>query len=138
MNNILTTVSSAFAANSRAQPTFPCATAHTLSFQIGGKMFPTDPRDFVVQNRRGDATTCVAANLVSTDAPSAGRLFTWNLGDPFLRSNLVVFYYGNLSHPSVDPPRIGFLSLVPENADELLDKAVEDAQNAGGNFECES
>ncbi|KAI0770023.1 aspartic peptidase domain-containing protein [Fomes fomentarius] len=138
VNNILRQVSPAFAADSTAAPTLPCDDGHTLAFQIGGKMFPTDPRDFVAQNKAGDATTCVANNLVSTDGPTSGRLFSWNIGDPFLRSNLVVFYYGNLSHPSVDPPRIGFLSLVPDNADELLDEAVDDARKAGGNFESKA
>ncbi len=138
VNNILRQVSPAFAADSTAAPTLPCDDGHTLAFQIGGKMFPTDPRDFVAQNQAGDATTCVANNLVSTDGPTSGRLFSWNLGDPFLRSNLVVFYYGNLTHPSVDPPRIGFLSLVPDNADELLDNAVDDARKDGGNFESKA
>ena len=98
-------------------------------------MFPIDPRDFVSQNKANDATTCVASNIVSTDAPSFGALFSWNLGDPFLKSNMVVFYYGNLTHPSVDPPRIGFMSLVPDNDDALLKEAVEDAQDNGGNFD---
>jgi hypothetical protein len=44
---------------------------------------------------------------------------------------LVAFYYGNLTHPSVDPPRIGFLSTVPKNASQLLSIAVESAQQNG-------
>lgn len=135
VNNILSTVSPARAADSSALPTFPCTSAHSLSFQIGGKMFPIDPRDFVSQNNSGDATTCVASNVVATDAPSAGALFSWSLGDPFFKSNLVVFYYGNLTHPSLDPPRIGFLSTVPQNASALLQSAVADAQSDGGVFE---
>lgn len=138
VNSILSKVSPAYAADSTAQPLLPCDDGHNLTFQIGGKLFPVDPRDFVSQNKRGDATNCVASNVVSTDAPSLGALFSWNLGDPFLKSNMVVFYYGNLTHPSVDPPRIGFVSLVPQNADALLDDAVEDAQKAGGVFESES
>ena len=98
-------------------------------------MFPVDPRDFVSQKNSGDATTCVANNIVSTDPPSSGALFSWSLGDPFMKSNTVVFYYGNLTHPSVDPPRIGFLSNVPQNASALLQDAVSDAQQDGGNFE---
>ena len=137
VSNIYTKVSPAFAAISNADPTLPCDAAHSLAFQIGGKMFPVDPRDFVSQNKQGDAKTCIANNIVSTDAPSSGALFSWNLGDPFLKSNMVIFYYGNLTHPSVDPPRIGFVSLVPQNADDLLDDAVDDAESAGGNFECE-
>ncbi|KAI0826929.1 acid protease [Trametes gibbosa] len=138
VNSILSKVSPAYAADSTAQPLLPCDDGHNLTFQIGGKLFPVDPRDFVSQNKRGDATNCVASNVVSTDAPSLGALFSWNLGDPFLKSNMVVFYYGNLTHPSVDPPRIGFVSLVPQNADALLDDAVEDAQKAGGVFESKA
>lgn len=41
--------------------------------------------------------------------------------------NYVVFHYGNLTHPSVDPPRIGFKSKVPANAGEILTNAVEEA-----------
>lgn len=46
--------------------------------------------------------------------------------------NLVAFYMGNLTHPSVDPPRIGFLSTVPSNADALLQSDVSAAQSNGG------
>ena len=48
--------------------------------------------------------------------------------------NVVVFYYGNLTHPSVDPPRIGLLSTVPSNADQLLKDAVAKAAANGGSF----
>ena len=116
----------------------PCDAAHTLAFQIGGHVFPIDPRDFLSQQKSGDATTCVANNVVSTDPPSNGALFSWSLGDPFLKSTMVVFYYGNLTHPSVDPPRMGFLSNVPQNASALLQDAVEDAQEDGGVFESKS
>ncbi|KAF8660913.1 hypothetical protein AX16_001541 [Volvariella volvacea WC 439] len=136
VDNILSRVSDTYnpsAADPIAE--LPCINPRTMAFQIGGKMFPVDPRDFIGQHRRGDVMTCVADNLVSTDAPSIGATFRWSLGDPFLRSNLVAFHYGNLTHPSVDPPRIGLLSLVPSNADELLVQAVNDAVNNGGNFE---
>lgn len=116
------------------EPIFPCSTPHTLAFQIGGKMFPIDPRDFTTQYEEGDATYCSADNLVGTDVPSPGALFTWNLGDPFFKSNVVIFYYGNLTHPSMDPPRIGFLSTVPKDASELHQIAVEAAQQNGGDF----
>ena len=101
-------------------------------------MFPIDPRDLVTQNEAGDTTTCTSGNLVSTDAPTPGALFSWNLGDPFFKSTIVIFYYGNLTHPSVDPPRIGFVSTVPENADQLLQTAVEFAQQSGGEFPSKS
>jgi hypothetical protein len=101
-------------------------------------MFPIDPRDFVSQQESGDATTCIANNVVSTDPPSSGSLFSWSLGDTFLKSNLVVFHYGNLTHPSVDPPKIGFMSNVPQNATTLLQDAVQDAQGSGGVFDSTS
>ncbi|TFK34791.1 aspartic peptidase domain-containing protein [Crucibulum laeve] len=136
VNNILTSVSPSYNPNqSGAVPTLPCNLPKTISFQIGGKMFPIDPRDFIGQQNTGDATTCVADNLVTTDPPSMGSLFRWSLGAPFLRSNLVAFHYGNLTHPSVDPPRIGIKSNVPANAAALLKQAVADAVNNGGNFE---
>lgn len=135
VTDILSSVSPAFAANTNAAPTLSCDSAHTLAFEIGGKLFSVDPRDFLSQQRAGNATACVASSVVSTDPPSFGALFRWSLGDPFLKSNLVAFYYGNLTHPSVDPPRIGFLSMVPSNASALLDGAVTDASDNGGNFE---
>ncbi|KAI0270042.1 acid protease [Gloeopeniophorella convolvens] len=138
VDSILRSVSSAFASNPKAAPTFPCATPHDLAFQIGGKNFSVDPRDFVSQNRAGDATTCVANNVVPTDPPGNGALFSWSLGDPFFKSNLVAFYYGNLTNPSVDPPRIGFLSMVPENANNLEQADVAQAKANGGNFESTS
>jgi hypothetical protein len=47
---------------------------------------------------------------------------------------LAAFHYGNLTHPSQDAPKVGFLSTVPENAEDLLRAAVDNAQNNGGNF----
>ncbi|KAK0187646.1 aspartic peptidase domain-containing protein [Armillaria mellea] len=136
VKNILSTVSSSYnASNAFSQAVLPCATAHTLSFQIGGKMFPIDPRDFIGDLSSDDATNCVADNLVSTDPPGQGSLYRWSLGDPFFKSNLIAFHYGNLTHPSVDPPRVGILSTVPDNADSLLQQAVQDAEANGGNFE---
>ncbi|OCH87952.1 acid protease [Obba rivulosa] len=134
VNSVLSSVSPAYAADSSAAPVLPCSSAHTLAFQIGGTLFPVDPRDFVSPNSTGDAETCVADNLVATDPPSVGTLFSWSLGDPFLKSNMVVFYYGNLSHPSVDPPRMGFMSVVPSNASLLLQDAISSAQQDGGVF----
>ncbi|KAI0772172.1 aspartic peptidase domain-containing protein [Irpex lacteus] len=135
VTNILSTVSPSFAKNPQNPATFPCATAHTLSFKIGGKLFPVDPRDFVSSQSQSSAKVCTASNVVSTDPPASGALFSWSLGDPFLKSTTVIFYYGNLTHPSVDPPKIGFVSNVPTNADDLLEQAVEDAQASGGVFE---
>ncbi|EAU86301.1 hypothetical protein CC1G_08025 [Coprinopsis cinerea okayama7 len=136
VNNILTTVSPNFDPdNANSLPSFPCQIPQTLAFEIGGKMFPIDPRDFIGQIEPNNARDCVADNLVSTDAPTISALYRWSLGAPFFRSNLVAFHYGNLTHPSVDPPRIGILSNVPDNANELLLQAVRDARNNGGNFE---
>ncbi|EPQ51101.1 acid protease [Gloeophyllum trabeum ATCC 11539] len=135
VNTIFSTVSPTYnPASANSVPAFPCGTPHTLAFQIGGKMFPVDPRDFVVQQKAGDASNCYAGNLVSTDPPSVGGLFSWSLGDPFFKSNLIAFYYGNLTHPSQDPPRIGFMSTVPSDASTQLQQVVSSAQNNGGKF----
>ncbi|KIY73968.1 acid protease [Cylindrobasidium torrendii FP15055 ss-10] len=135
VNNILTRVSPGYdATDTTSKPTLPCAQPHNLSFLIGGKQFPVDPRDFIGAASSGNATECVASKVVATDPPSRGSLFRWSLGDPFFKSNLVVFHYGNLTHPSVDPPRIGLMSLVPVDAEDKLQKAVEAAQSNGGNF----
>ena len=115
VKSILSTVSPAFASDSKSAPTLPCGAPHNLTFQIGGKPFAIDTNDFVAQR---NSSTCVA-NVVDIPAPSNGSLFSWSLGQPFLRSNLVVFYYGNFSHPSFDPPRMGFLSLVGPGAAKL-------------------
>lgn len=75
-----------FAANPNVVPTYPCAVPHTLAFQIGGKTFPVDPRDFMSQVALRDASVCAADNVVATDPPSRGALFSWSLGDPFFKS----------------------------------------------------
>lgn len=65
---------------------FNCATPHNLSFQIGGKMFPVDSRDFIHQSYADTVERC-SANLAVTDPPGApGFLYSWSLGDPFLKS----------------------------------------------------
>jgi hypothetical protein len=86
VDSILKQVSSSFAANLNAAPTFPCSVPHDLAFQIGGKTFPVDPRDFMSQNTAGNAATCVADKVVATDPPARGALFSWSLGDPFFKS----------------------------------------------------
>ncbi|KAF8879692.1 hypothetical protein BD779DRAFT_1122359 [Infundibulicybe gibba] len=96
-------------------------------------MFPIDPRDFI-GNIAGDSTTCLANEIVPTDPPSRSIPYQWSLGDPFFKSNLVAFHYGNLTHTSVNPPRMGFMSVVPADAEQLQD-AVAKAQINGGNFE---
>jgi len=138
VNSILSSVSPAYAANSKADPTFPCNVPHNLTFQIGGQTFPVDPVDFMSQYKAKEVSTCVASNIVATDPPQSGSLFSWSLGDPFFKSNLVAFYYGNLTYPSVDPPRIGFLSMVPDNADAILQQDIAQAKADGGNFESTS
>ncbi|TFK67414.1 acid protease [Pluteus cervinus] len=134
VNNILSTVSSTYNPNAQTPVAeVPCAVPRTLAFQIGGKLFPVDPRDFLAPiDGSTSTTTCVADNLVSTDPPNVGATFRWSLGDPFMKSNLVAFHYGNLTNPSVDPPMIGFMSMVPSNAGDLLKQAVQDAQETGG------
>ncbi|KAG1779953.1 aspartic peptidase domain-containing protein [Suillus placidus] len=107
-------------------PHFACSLPHTLAFQIGGRMFPVDPRDFINQVRSGNAQVC-GANLAQTDVPvlgGGGYLYSWSLGDPFLKGVLAAFYYGSFTGLSQDPPRIGFLSTVPSDAGQRLEDAV--------------
>ncbi|KAF8839048.1 acid protease [Paxillus ammoniavirescens] len=103
-------------------PHFACSPPHILAFQIGGQLFIVDPRDFVTQVHPGNPDLC-AANLVSTDVPVAGGsgyLYSWNLGDPFLKGVLAAFHYGSLIRPSQNPPRIGLLSTFDLNAGKAL------------------
>ncbi|KAJ3880959.1 aspartic peptidase domain-containing protein [Lentinula edodes] len=63
-------------------------------------------------------------NLAPTDVPTTttttggeggegeGYLYSWSLGDPFLKNVIAAFYYGDTVHPSWDPPRIGLISTV--------------------------
>ncbi|KAJ7761105.1 aspartic peptidase domain-containing protein [Mycena metata] len=135
VDNILSTMSPDYEPTVPNSATLACAKAHNLTFKIGGKLFPIDPRDLITPQSKNEASTCVVNSIVETDAPGIGALFRWSLGDPFMKSNLVVFHYGNLTHPSQDPPRIGFLSQVPSNAAALLTQAVQDAVEDGGQFE---
>lgn len=45
--------------------------------------------------------------------------------------NLIAFYYGDLAHPSNDPPRIGFLSTVPTTAASALSADIAGAVSTG-------
>ncbi|KAH8088925.1 acid protease [Cristinia sonorae] len=116
--------------------TFDCAQPQNLSFQIAGKLFPVDPRDFLHQTFADSVDFCSPA-LAVTDQPKLGGtgfLFGWSLGDPFLKSVLTAFHYGNLTHPSQDPPRIGLLSTVPSNAGDRLKEVVQEAKEGDGNL----
>ncbi|THV00298.1 acid protease [Dendrothele bispora CBS 962.96] len=113
-----------------------CNQPISLTFQIGGNMFPVDPRDFGIQLFEDSVEDCVG-DIAVTDTPVEGNgfLYSWNLGTPFLKSVLASFHYGNITHPSQDPPRIGFLSTVPDDAEDRYREAVEAAANSnGGNF----
>ncbi|KAF8530168.1 acid protease [Hysterangium stoloniferum] len=109
--------------------TFSCSTPVNLTFIIGGKPFPVDPRDFLGQQVSPDSPPqCSTAGTVSIGDPPAPRgLFSWILGTVFMKSNLVAFYFGDLTNPAADPPRIGFLSTVPSNANAAL---LSDVQSA--------
>ncbi|KAH7925266.1 acid protease [Leucogyrophana mollusca] len=111
---------------------FACSAPHTLAFSIGGRLFPVDARDFVSQARSGSVAECMA-NVAPTDAPvlGAGYLYSWSLGDPFLKGVLAAFHYGDLARPSQDPPRVGLLSTVPGDAAAKLVADVA-AAAAGG------
>ncbi|KAI9457021.1 aspartic peptidase domain-containing protein [Russula earlei] len=114
--------------------TYNCAEAHTLTFQIGGSFYPVDPRDFGSQTFE-DTTSRCTPNLAPRDPPSSGFLYSWSIGDPFLKSVFVAFYYGNLTHPSQDPPRVGLRSNVPSDAAQRLQAAVQLANASfGGNL----
>lgn len=113
---------------------YDCAEAHTLAFQIGGNLYPVDPRDFGSQTFEDTVSLCTP-NLAATDPPGLGFLYSWSIGDPFLKSVFVAFYYGNLTHPSQDHPRVGLLSTVPSDAAQRLQAAVQLANAThGGNF----
>ncbi|KAI0777454.1 acid protease [Trametes elegans] len=124
-----------------AAGTFACSDPHNLTFVIGGASFPVDPRDIAhpVAVEPGtvypdQAARCTPA-LAATDPPvNGGFLYSWSLGDPFLKSTMVAFYYGNMTHPSEDPARVGFKSMVPPDADFALKEAVEAAIQDGGVF----
>ncbi|KAF8879079.1 aspartic peptidase domain-containing protein [Gymnopilus junonius] len=135
VTNILSLVSSSYDPQAfNPVASLPCNMSRSLAFKIGGKMFPIDPRDFISQLEANNTHTCQADNIVPTDSPTIGSLYRWSLGTPLFRSNIVAFYYGNLTHPSQDPPRIGFLSTVPDNADKLIQDAIRNATLNGGNF----
>lgn len=69
---------------------YPCADAQVLSFEFGGKRFDVDPRDFgspiyAQVTEEGKVLWCTP-NLAPTDAPELGAyLYSWSLGDPFLK-----------------------------------------------------
>ncbi|GJJ14362.1 hypothetical protein Clacol_008626 [Clathrus columnatus] len=113
-------------------PEIPCNVPVALTFVIGGKQFPLDPRDFFLQ--QSSTETCNADALQLMDTPSPTALMSWVLGATFMRSNLVAFYFGNFTHPSRDPPRIGFLSTVPANASLEFSSDVKKASASGGQF----
>ncbi|KAK0471167.1 aspartic peptidase domain-containing protein [Armillaria novae-zelandiae] len=113
---------------------FSCSTPHILAFQIGGKMFPIDPRDFIVQAFADNVDIC-AANIAATDTPvlggSSGVCRSSRLNVLAGCSVLSAFHYGNLSYPSTDSPRIGLLSTVPDDASDKLIEAVMAASDSG-------
>lgn len=116
--------------------TFLCSTPHTLSFQIGGKMFPVDARDFASALTDDSSKTC-SASISATDVPTgtaSSFFYSWSLGDPFLRSVLASFYFGNITNPSRDLPRVGLLSTVPSNDGDQLKSAVASAAKGGLTF----
>ncbi|KZT71082.1 acid protease [Daedalea quercina L-15889] len=116
---------------------FDCKEAHNLSFQIGGAMFSVDPRDFAHQlqnDSHPESPSCTPA-LAATDPPGQGGfLYSWSLGDPFLKSVLVAYYYGNITHPSQNPPKVGLLSTVPPDVASQLQQAIQAVLASGGQF----
>ncbi|THH04541.1 hypothetical protein EW145_g5443 [Phellinidium pouzarii] len=111
---------------------YPCAEPHTLEFEFSGVRFAVDALDFGRQAFSDNADWCLP-NLAPTDAPEiGGYLYSWSLGDPFLKGVLSSFYYGNITHPSMDPPRIGFLSTIPNDTAIRLAAAVHAGEDMGG------
>lgn len=82
-------VSSIFAKLGGPSGAFDCRIPHNLSFEIGGALFPVDPRDFALApsgNSPRDLSRCTPA-LAATDPPGNGQfLYSWSLGVPFLKS----------------------------------------------------
>ncbi|KAA1478690.1 acid protease [Dentipellis sp. KUC8613] len=109
--------------------TYDCSQPHSLAFQINGTLFAVDPRDFGAPTA-GNSTARCSPSLAIADPPGSTFLYSWNLGDPFLKSVLVSLYYGNLTYPSSDPPRMGFLSTVPADAGARLQSIVAAASSA--------
>ncbi|KAJ3923603.1 acid protease [Lentinula edodes] len=117
-----------------------CTTPHTLAFQIGGRMFPVEWRDLEEKGNGSRKRQCYL-NLAPTDVPTttttttkgegggAGYMYSWSLGDPFLKNVIAAFYYGDTVHPSWDPPRIGLISTVIHGVDLGVD--VEGGEDVG-------
>lgn len=64
---------------------YPCAEAHSLVFEFSGSQFQVDPRDFGRPVGDAEAKWCVP-NFAPTDPPELGNyLYSWSLGEPFLR-----------------------------------------------------
>ncbi|KAF9013601.1 hypothetical protein BDZ89DRAFT_1046771 [Hymenopellis radicata] len=81
-----------------------------LTFEIGGKMFPVDPRDFISQ-ADADSTDARIATIAVTDTPQCGQAICIHV----VWTPLCVSF--PKSHISFqDPPSIGFLSTMPEDA----------------------
>ncbi|KAI0761066.1 aspartic peptidase domain-containing protein [Trametes elegans] len=124
-----------------AAGTFACSDPPNLTFVFGRASLSVDPRDIAhpVAVDPGtfypdQAARCTPA-LAATDPPvHGGFLYSWILGNPFLKSTMVAFYYGNMTHPSEDPARVGFKSMVPPDANFALKEAVEAAIQDGGVF----
>ncbi|KAI0761056.1 aspartic peptidase domain-containing protein [Trametes elegans] len=126
-----------------AAGTFACSDPPNLTFVFGRVSLSVDPRDIAhpVAVDPGtfypdQAARCTPA-LAATDPPvHGGFLYSWSLGDPFLKATMVAFYYGNMTHPSEDPARVGFKSMVPPDSNFALKEAVEAAIQDGGVFLC--
>ncbi|KAF7968544.1 hypothetical protein HWV62_30165 [Athelia sp. TMB] len=81
---------------SQSGPNTPCALPLNLAIGIAGKQFPINPFDIWGPGGSSTSVNCT----VSLDANDP----------PTVKSNLVAFYWGNLTDQASDPARIGFLS----------------------------
>lgn len=111
--------------NRRIGTSFPCSEPHNLTFLIGGKPFPVDPRDFLLQERSNSVAHCIS-NVAATDPPAVGGyLFSWSLGIPFLKGcalyHIVVRPTSHNSLIALYPHFIlETLSILPETLQELV------------------
>ncbi|KAH8809518.1 aspartic peptidase domain-containing protein [Flagelloscypha sp. PMI_526] len=113
--------------------TFPCDTPHMLAFEIGGRMFPVDPRDFISQAFENQVELCTA-NLVDTDVPVLSEEGGCSIHEK--RYNILLLWKHYT--PFNGSPRMGFKSTVPLDAGERLKAAIEQTKGKRKiNSECE-
>lgn len=46
----------------------------------------------------------------------------------------MAYYYGNITSPILDPPKVGLLSTVPPDVADQLQQAIQAVMSSGGQF----